>query len=208
MNERIYSSLKHDAKDQEGRGRCEDRVCQLNGGVKVNPFFVREMRDTTAAMNQPEVALCDVLINSVVHTRRVAALHAEKAKCQHCANFASQLEAGLDHLTLLENEYPTIAGDQKKVRLVDNNTVERQNCISHLLYPLSQIVDLEKGEPQTLPSRSRVATVFRPRFEVRERRIKLMAYFSVVILAVLMLVIVVIVLTLFISQQPFLAFAA
>ena len=90
---------------------CEDKVCQVEGGVKFNPFYVREMRrreDAPPTTRKKRMgsssALCDVLMDSVVHSSHVAAAHAEQANCMQCREFVHKFRNDVRDMINTEKE--------------------------------------------------------------------------------------------------------
>lgn len=188
-----YSSLTYEEKQKKIPCECEDELDEMENGVKFNPFYVREMHQTTSKSgNQPSPplnrinssGLCQVLMDSVMHTSHVAAIHAEQTDCFQCREYMHKFRTGItdlgDHAQKLDHDEPRNYYDMQ-------HNVDVERALAQLHYPtLRQISHREISLAR------------------RDRRLKMVAYFSVVFLFAIMLVIVIVVLGLYFHQQAFL----
>lgn len=114
-----YSSLTYEEKQKKIPCECEDELDEMENGVKFNPFYVREMHQTTSKSgNQPSPplnrinssGLCQVLMDSVMHTSHVAAIHAEQTDCFQCREYMHKFRTGItdlgDHAQKLDHDEP------------------------------------------------------------------------------------------------------
>ncbi|TRY67059.1 hypothetical protein TCAL_02730 [Tigriopus californicus] len=188
-----YSSLSYEEKQKKIPCECEDELDEMENGVKFNPFYVREMHQTTnKSGNRPNLplniinsgGLCQVLMDSVMHTSHVAAIHAEQSDCFQCREYMHKFRTGIsdlgDQVQKLEHDEPRTYYDMQ-------HSLDVERALTRLHYPaLHQNSNRESSLAK------------------RDRRLKMVAYFSVVFLFLIMLVIVIVVLGLYFHQQAFL----